>query len=273
MELVNTLTDTTMDYGMAVEQRRTVLSLAHDALPSYASAAFWQTIADVSIPLEVLVKLLRKAHASGDEQGRGRIVEQIFQRTQAMNKYWAYTVLRHIPLHSDERYALVNDLCADLHECMLRALIDIQRPFWEENFLHCLYFERKHVYRTFMIREGWWQSQQGKRGARVPRAYVASLDQLLGHMDGQSSLFDVEDEQAQIMLQSVERSDLLRFVLHLPDRLKAVILLLFWEGRSEKDAAQVLGISDRTVRNRLRTALQMLRDALRTERESSGFYE
>jgi DNA-directed RNA polymerase specialized sigma24 family protein len=42
---------------------------------------------------------------------------------------------------------------------------------------------------------------------------------------------------------------------------------LFWEGRSEKDTAQLLGITDRTVRNRRREALNVLREALDLEEE------
>ncbi len=80
---------------------------------------------------------------------------------------------------------------------------------------------------------------------------------------------DIEDEGVQGMFLSVEQSDLLQTVLCLPDKLKAVILLIFWEGRSEKETAQVLSISDRTVRNRLRDALKLLRSLLSPESEES----
>ncbi|TMD92363.1 MAG: sigma-70 family RNA polymerase sigma factor, partial [Chloroflexi bacterium] len=52
----------------------------------------------------------------------------------------------------------------------------------------------------------------------------------------------------------------------LPDKLKSVVLLVFWEGKTEKDTARILGISDRTVRNRLRDAFEVLRNALEPER-------
>jgi DNA-directed RNA polymerase specialized sigma24 family protein len=72
---------------------------------------------------------------------------------------------------------------------------------------------------------------------------------------------------AQKDLLAVEHSDLPRLILDLPDKLKAVVLLIFWEGRTEKDTAVVLGITDRTVRNRLRDALEILRRKLEPERE------
>jgi DNA-directed RNA polymerase specialized sigma24 family protein len=53
----------------------------------------------------------------------------------------------------------------------------------------------------------------------------------------------------------------------LPDTLKPVVLLIFWEGRTEKETARVLKITDRTVRNRLQHALKILRNMLASERE------
>ncbi|HCF86725.1 MAG TPA: hypothetical protein DEV72_16185, partial [Ktedonobacter sp.] len=75
------------------------------------------------------------------------------------------------------------------------------------------------------------------------------------------------DENAQKALLAVEHSDLPYFILDLPDKLKSVVLLVFWEGRTEKDTASVLGITDRTVRNRLQDAYEILRNKLEPERE------
>src|SRR5438046_207279 len=58
------------------------------------------------------------------------------------------------------------------------------------------------------------------------------------------------------------RSDVCFLILNLPEKLKSVIWLIFWEGRTEKDAARILGVSDRTVRNRLHEALKSLRTML-----------
>jgi len=254
---------------MGVVERRTVLAELYRTLPPYASAAFWSAVEDPTLPLEILVKILRTAIASGDEQGRRRIMEWIIVRTQAANLLWAQRVLQMLSLQVDECSILARDLCADLHECMMRALADSERLFWEENFLHCLYFERKHVYRSFLTREGLWYKPSASRGMRIPRALVASLDRLLQPQDCDHQPLEIEDEGVQGMFLSVEQSDLLQTVLCLPDKLKAVILLIFWEGRSEKEAAQVLSISDRTVRNRLRGALKLLRSLLSSESEGS----
>jgi len=235
--------------------------------------AFWRTVEEpdlqAAVPLEVLVRYVRTAIARGDDEGRNRILEVIFQRTHMSNEYWANSILKTAHLEADERKALVNDLYADLCECFIRAVIDEKRSFWEENFQHCLMFERKHVYRSFMRREGRWKSLDGKRSERIPRMLVASLDRPAQLTDGDTYELDVEDEKAQKALLAVEQADIPGLILRLPDRLKPIVLLIFWEGRTEKDTAKILGITDRTVRNRMREAFQLLHTELEPERELS----
>jgi RNA polymerase sigma factor (sigma-70 family) len=252
----------TYEHDEAVIRRRIALADRYAALPHPASPAFWLCIESVDTPLELLVRCLRDITVCKDENIRRRVLHIIVQRTQTINEYWARAVLKHMVLSSDERLALMCDLCADLYEHMLRALLDPGRLFWEENFLHCLCFERKHVYRSFMMREGRWFDEHVIKSERVPRALVLRLDQPVIQSNGEPCLLDLEDEHAQSMLQAIDVSDLLRLVLHLPERLKTVVLLLYWEGRSEKDVAHILHISDRTVRNRMKEALKILRGLL-----------
>jgi RNA polymerase sigma factor (sigma-70 family) len=194
-------------------------------------------------------------------------MEMILRRTQSSNEYWSRQVLNGVHVSSEERCILAYDLYADLCERVIRSLMDIKRLFWEENFQHCLRFERQHVYQAFMTREGRWHHQHtdGAVTRRIPRELIASLDQPVLHANGESWEPDVEDEQAQQALLSVEQGELPLLILHLPEKLKSVIWLIFWEGRTEKDAARILGVSDRTVRNRLHEALKSLRVILETE--------
>ncbi len=254
--------------------RRLTLTKAYQALPVYGSSEFWSVIEEpdlgIAQPLEVLVKCSRFALANGDDAGWRRIAEVILRRVQTSNEYWAYHVLGNVRVQPGERSMLVHDLYADLCERLIRALMDTKRQFWEENFQHCLQFERKHVYQAFMTREGRWHNQHeaGAPTRRVPRKQIESLDQPVLHANGEMWELDIEDEQAQQALLSVEQNDLALLILHLPEKLKPIIWLIFWEGRTEKDAAQVLGITDRTVRNRLREALKVLRDLLESEGET-----
>jgi len=265
------------DHVVEVEiiKRRAALTALYDALPEYGCAAFWHTLEDTNIPLEVLVRCLRAAIAYGDNPGRNRIIEIIIRRTQTANEYWANNALKNINLQIDERKALVSDLYADLCECLIRAFVDPQRAFWEENFQHCLRFERQHTYQAFMLREGRWHDRNAEvsRAAtrRVPRTLMKSLDQPIHDAVGEGEVWvqDIEDKRAQQELLAVEHIDLLNLVLRLPQKLRSVVLLIFWEGRSEKDTARILGVTDRTVRNRLHEVWKILRSELAPEREGS----
>ncbi len=256
-------------------KRRATLAALYDALPEYGCATFWHTLEDANIPLEVLVRCLRSAVAYGDNPGRNRIIEIIIRRTQTANEYWANNALKNINSQIDEQKALASDLYADLCERLLRALIDPQRSFWAENFQHCLRFERQHTYQAFMSREGRWHDRNaeisGAATRRVPRTLMKSLDQPIYDAIGEGEVWvqDIEDKRAQQELLAVEHIDLLNLVLHLPQKLRSVVLLIFWEGRSEKDTARILGITDRTVRNRLHEVWKILRSELAPEREGS----
>ncbi|HEV2653381.1 MAG TPA: sigma factor-like helix-turn-helix DNA-binding protein [Ktedonobacteraceae bacterium] len=256
--ILNNVSDTLVQ----AERRSTVRY--NGALPPCTLLIFQQLNEQTEVSLEALVRMFRAALAYGDEQGRDAVFSALLSRMQTGNEYWAATVLSNVCLA--ERQALLYDLCADLHEGIFRALMDPKRSFWEENFLYALQFERRHVYQAFMMREGCWHDRRVKRATRIPRSLVASLDRLAVPANGDVCRLEVEDEQAHRMLLAVETSDLGHQVMLLPPRLRAVLLLLFWEGCSEKEAAQLLSVTERTVCNRKRKALALLRSALNVEK-------
>jgi len=266
-ELALSEEDRNHDRDEEVAKRRVALSNIYNDLPVYGSVAYWHAVEKPDTPLEVLVRCERVAVAHGDDEGRNRLFEVIFRRIHISNEIWANSVLKTASLLEDERNALVSDLYADLCECVIRALMDTTRMFWEENFQHCLMYERKHVYQTFMAHEGRWSNQHTKRPKRIPRRLLGSLDRPKQGRDGEVYESNVEDELAQKALFAVEHADIPQQVLYLPDKLKSVVWLIFWEGRTEKDTARALGITDRTVRNRLHAALTILRHTLEFERE------
>jgi hypothetical protein len=271
MEQETSQSEQDADNDLALLRRRAVLATAFQALPTYGSAEFWSIIEEsqlkLALPLEILVKCARVAIAQEDSASRNRIIEIIFRRIQKTNEYWSRHVLSQVHLTSEERSMFAFDLHADLCERVIRALMDIKRLFWEENFQHCLCFERKHVYQAFMTREGRWYNQHAIDAVtrRIPHSLIGSLDQPVQHANGESWEMDIEDMQAQKALLAVEQNDLPLLILKLPEKLKPVIWFIFWEGRTEKYVANLLGVSDRTIRNRLHKALELLRTIMETE--------
>ena len=271
MEQGTSQSEKEVNYDQDLFRRRAILASQFQALPTYGSVEFWSLIEEsqlkLALPLEVLVKCIRVAIAREDNVGKKRIFEMIFRITQGANEYWSRQMLSRIHLPSEERCMYAQDLYADLCERVIRALHDSRRQFWEENFQHCLCFERKHAYQAFMTREGRWYNQHAHESGtrRIPRSLIGRLDQPVQHANGESWEMDLEDEQAQQALLSVEQHDLPLHILDLPEKLQSVIWLIFWEGRTEKSVATILGVSDRTVRNRLHKALNLLRTVIETE--------
>ena len=262
-----------------VAGRRMYLSGVYHALPMYGTLPFWRCIEEtnmqLALPLETLVTCARAAVAHGDEVGRNRILSVIIARTQSINERWAEQALARLPALSEEREALISDVYADLCERIIRAVLDPTRGFWEEHFQHSLFFERKHVYKACLLREGWWQhelerarEEEAVIPRRVPRALVESLDRPIITIDGDEQQMPIPDERAQQAFQAVEHADVPCLVMRLPEKLKAVIWLLFWEGRTEKETATILGVSDRTIRNRLQQALLYLRSDPQLKKEA-----
>lgn len=247
-------------------ERRVTLARQYHALPTYGSPDFWTLLEGYqedgpTLPLEVLVKVLREAVARGDEQSWRRLCESIIARVQSSNEQWVKQALASTTLLASERQAMAADLYADLCELLLRVFMDPAQHFWEENFQHSLRFARKHAYESFLRREGRLISGPGRR---VPRRLLESLDRYGGRAD---KTLEIRDERAEQALYTVEQADLAALLLHLPVHQRAVIWLIFFEGHTTKAVATLLDISDRTVRNRLRAALAHLREIFEAEQE------
>jgi Sigma-70, region 4 len=252
----------------ALAERRAFLAQTFSSLPRYASPAFWQALRARETPLEVLVRCLRTAVALEDDQGRNEMLEVLFGRTYALNRKWAFFALRRLPILDGERDAAANDLCADLYECLFKAVLDPARPFWEESFLHCVYFEHKHVLKTFLLREGYWKDLQAKQGTRIPRSLIESFDRPATVVREGFDLFEIVDENAQRTFETLINDDLLTLVLALPEQFKIVILSKFWDSKTDKEIAQSLGTSVSSVRRRIELGTELLRKQLLQEKES-----
>lgn len=251
-----------------VIERRTALAEAYRALPAYGSADFWSLLeGSQAPPLEVLVKVLREeVMARGDKQAQRRIFAIIIARLQFSNEQWVSQVLSSVRLLVGERQAFAADLYADLCEQLLRALLDPEQHFWEEAFQHCLRFARRHACERFLRREGYWQKETPGPGHRVPHKLLESLERAEWQVKFEDE-WDVPDERAEQALLLVEQAEAASLLFHLPVQLRTIVWLIFWEDCSTKTVGELLGISDRTVRNRLRAALAQLRRVLVDEQE------
>ncbi|MBB5873579.1 RNA polymerase sigma-70 factor (sigma-E family) [Allocatelliglobosispora scoriae] len=63
-----------------------------------------------------------------------------------------------------------------------------------------------------------------------------------------------------------ERDELWQALLWLPVRMRAVLVLRYWEDRSEEETAQILGVSVGTVKSQASRGLARLRDIIGEQR-------
>lgn len=247
-----------------------------EGLPAYGSPAFWSYVGITTVeasselptkgsvaPLEVLVKAFRQAVLYGDTVGQQRLGEVIVARTHIANAQWVQKTLMAVTVPAGERSAVAADLYADLCEYLLRQWKNTDYTFWEEHFIHCLRFARKHVFEHFLRCEGAWQLEHPELGRAIPQSLLVSLDRAT--QEQLRELQMLHDKKAEAALQAVEGSQFALHLLHLHPRMRAIVWLKFWENCTEKKIAQVLSISERTVRSGLRTALEELRGMLINE--------
>lgn len=253
----------TQSVDVEEEGRFLVFMQLYDALPQATTPQYWRQLDADDMPLEVLVRCCRDALARGDQWGREHIIETIVRRTHRGNQQWANRILQQLVVPHEVRAVLIEDLYADLYERVLRGLLDKARPAWEEKFLSCLRFERQHALAALLQREGWRTSAQATLGRRVPRSQLHRIQSWRVVNSEKSVTVEIEDEYACKQQLTIERADLFQQVLLLPMHLKAIILLIFWEGQTEKEAASLLKITDRTVRNRMQEALKLLYEGLK----------
>jgi DNA-directed RNA polymerase specialized sigma24 family protein len=249
---------------MPLSDRCLVLLAIYNALPPCGSRAFWQELEAKSTPLEVLVRCIRKSLADSDIAGFDRISEILIKRTQSTNEAWAKRVSQSLHVLDGERYAFMHDLYSDLYERIMRALLDRERAFWEENFSHCMMCERKHAYSALMAREGLAKTDEATARVRIPRMLLVSWERLLEAED--EALLQAQHTHSELQ-RGVEGSYLFSLVVYLPEELKAVICLLCYEQMTEKEAAASLGVSERTVRNRKQRAAKILFEELQKDGE------
>ncbi|HET8843085.1 MAG TPA: sigma factor-like helix-turn-helix DNA-binding protein, partial [Ktedonobacteraceae bacterium] len=111
-----------------------------------------------------------------------------------------------------------------------------------------------------------WQKLTPGPSRRVPSILIESLERS-EREDEPGSLLDMPDRRAEQALLAVEQEEIATLVLRLPAYLRSVVWLIFWEDHTMKTVSRLLNISERTVRNRLRAALELLRAALESEQE------
>jgi RNA polymerase sigma factor (sigma-70 family) len=240
--------------------RRAELDAQFHALPLPGVAEYWRRIEDTrtesALPLEVLARCVREradAHASRDTE---RILEVILRRVQPYVQSWARKDVRFV--RSGMKPQLQEELEQQCYMKLWEGLAGGGKSFLLERFVFMLHRIYQHVAREMMEQAGEWQRPGVDTPTRIPRAEMESLEAKPKGEDDVPLTDRIPDNNVQDAFDRVELSDLLDLVSRLPDDQRAIILDRFFEGRSQDETAKTLHISERTVRNRLKTILREL---------------
>lgn len=209
-----------------------------------------------------LVALLRRAVAARDAP----LVEELFvlllERSEAWNRRWSTQVVAQTPAVRDMRASVREDLKQELTLYLWQRLARERDPAWELYFARALTFAQRRVARSYMERNGYWPAGGARDSPeRLPALLLSRLARY-GEDDETPAvewLAAPERLMTEHALTLADLADLRALVGRLPERERLAVVMRFWLGAREREIAQALGATTRTVRNLLRRAYGRLR--------------
>lgn len=249
-------------------ERRAGLDSQFRALPLAGSAAYWQAVRG-ALPLEVLVRCFRDRRAAGALDDAERIYETILGRVQRQVAAWAHSIAGHAP--QEHARELAYDLEQECYAALWRELCAGSDTFLAERFVHKLTRIEQHSAHQVMEREGLWKRPGVRTPTRVPGADIERLD--TPRHDEESvpvgaRLFDAKAEDA-FALAELE-SDIQAVLDTLAAADRALVYDRYWDDLPPDEIARRLGVTDRTVRNRLARIYAELRRLLGEPQEDAN---
>ncbi len=250
--------------------RQAGIEQAYAALPTPGAPAYWQVLEGAqgeTPPLEALVRCYREREAAGARDQAERIYELVLGRAQRSTQFWARKIARHVP--ASVRPALEERLEQECYVELWRVMRDPGQAFILINFGHMLQRIQDHVAHDVMEREGFWKRRGVEMPTRVPRKLIDSADRPARNADDPDmSAPPVPDDNAADAFDRVElAADVDALLAALSPQDRALLHDLFWRGLTQDEIAAKLGVTDRTVRNRLTRLYPMLRRLLTGEEE------
>lgn len=250
--------------------RQAEIERAYASLPAPGTPAYQQALEGAQgevLPLEVLVRCYRERQAARDDAQANRIYELVLGCVQTPTQYWARAVARRVPPHA--RNDLEERLEYDCYAELWKVMKDPEQAFILVNFHHMLQQIQKHIMHAVMQQEGYWTRPGVETPKRVPRNMTDSFDRPARDAnDPDAPAIQVEDRRAEQAFGRAEMAaDMETLLQELSPGDRALLHDYFWRGLSQDEIADALGITDRTVRNRLKRILTYLRRLLQGEEE------
>lgn len=241
--------------------RRAELAAQFQSLPPAGSDGYWRHIEEPDtanrLPLEVLARCFRERHFAGIRGDAERIFKVIMERIRGRVGWWAKSIARQARSGSGSLEA--EDLEQECHLKLWEELVSDDSTFLLESFMQGLHHICQHVGHGEMERAGEWRRPGVETPKRIPRGQLESL-QAEPEGVGELPLSErTPDEKAQDEIEKATLSDLFDLVRQLPHDERIIIHDWLSGDRTQEDTAATLGVTARTIRNRLTKILDELR--------------
>lgn len=251
--------------------RRAQMDEEFHELPRAGSADYWRRIEQPTVgqelPLEVLARCLRERLATGPVADAHRIFEALMRQIAVGVGKWAWSIARQA------KSGMAPQLRDELEqECYMKLWEELQGnapTFLLENFDHKLDRICQHVAHSVMEKAGEWKRRGVENPTRIPSGEIESIQ---AEPEGEGELplaARLVSASAQRDLDLAEYSDLLGQAEQLPPDERAIIEGLFHDGRTQEEVAAELGVTSRTIRNRLKKILRTLLESYQGGEEDS----
>ncbi|HEX2677418.1 MAG TPA: sigma-70 family RNA polymerase sigma factor [Polyangiales bacterium] len=168
-------------------------------------------------------------------------------------------------LRGDVRAAqlLVQRYADPLHRFFARRRVPVSEDLVQQTFAACFLglsvFRRQSSFRTFLFGIARHQLRDHRRAQRRHEELHEQAVAILGSTDP----VHAAEHGGDLVEQALERA-----IAALPEQLRVVIELSYWEQRTQLEIARELGVTRRTVSDRLRLARASLEEHLVRERTS-----
>lgn len=242
--------------------RRAELEAQFQALPPTGSSDYWRRIEESDaarrLPLEVLARCYRERYAARITDDANRIFQVIVERIGIRVTRWAGSIARQAK--SGMKPQLQQEMEQECYMKLWEDLAGDGPTFLLESFSHKLEYICDHVAQSQMIKAGEWKRSGVEKPKRIPRGEMESIEaEPVG--EGELPLAaQLVSTSAQDELQRVDYSDLVADIEKLSREDRTIIYGLFFQDRTQEEIAAELGVTARTIRNRLQRILHELRE-------------
>ncbi|MGH2517694.1 MAG: RNA polymerase sigma factor [Ktedonobacterales bacterium] len=242
--------------------RREEMERLFHSLPAAGTADYWRRIEQATVesalPLEVLARCVREREQAGERIDAHRIYPVIFGRIMRAIEH--RMAARTRASASRQRLELAEEMVQECYTKVWEELSGTKHTWFMENFAHRLDRVMSHVEHSFMERNGFWIRRGVETPTRVPAREQDSLGKLIAPGEQLTFAETISDPAAENAFERVElEADIAALKATLKPEDLVLIQGMMWEGLTQEQIAAQLGITDKTVRNRLKRILAWMR--------------